>query len=82
MFINILIKILLYEDGDLIFKRKMEIPTTKNSSSNLNSGVRNCIKSLRDIDKPTGSSSYFKLKLDEKPKAAPTYHEFKSNFNF
>lgn len=54
----------------------------KGSNPNLNSSFKNCIKSLRDIDKPTTSGSYFKLKLDEKPKNAPTNQEFKSIFYY
>jgi len=69
------------EEGS-IFKKRTEL-SHSNSSSNLNANLKdpkNCIKSLRDIDKPTSNGSYFKPKLDEKPKGAPTNQDFKSIF--
>jgi HPt (histidine-containing phosphotransfer) domain-containing protein len=63
-------------------KKKSEL-SHSNSTSNLNSSMKNpknCIKSLRDIDKPTTTGSYFKPKLDDKPKIAMTNSEFKSKF--
>lgn len=66
------------EEGS-IFINRLE---GSHSSSSLHTNVKNpkqCIKSLRDIDKPI-TGSYFKPKLDEKPKVTLTNQEFKSKF--
>ena len=71
-------------DDERIKKSKFDISHSNSSGVLSNSGSskkpNSCIKSLRDIDKPsTSTGSYFKHKIEEKPKIAMMSNpEFKS----